>query len=101
MRKQKIPLALKEQVWLLQFGDKYFKQKCYVKWCENVITPFSFEVGHNIPESRGGKTEIDNLYPICPKCNRCMGDNYTIDEFSELSKRTKKLWECFRFNPEN
>ena len=101
MRKQKIPLALKEQVWLLQFGDKHFKQKCHVKWCENIITPFSFEVGHNIPESQGGKTEIDNLYPICAKCNRCMGDKYTIDEFSELSKRTKKLWECFRFNPEN
>jgi hypothetical protein len=25
-----------------------------------------------------------------------MGDHYTIDEFSRLSKRTSHLWECFR-----
>jgi hypothetical protein len=25
-----------------------------------------------------------------------MGDNYTIDEFSCLSKRAGCLWECFR-----
>jgi hypothetical protein len=25
-----------------------------------------------------------------------MGDEYSIDEFSALSKRSIKLWECFR-----
>ena len=49
-----------------RFGDKHFKHKCYV-------TPFTFEVGHNIPESKGG-------------------DSYTIDEFSQRTS------ECFRFN---
>jgi 5-methylcytosine-specific restriction endonuclease McrA len=95
MAKKKIPLALREQVWLLYLGDKHFKQKCLVQWCENFITPFTFEVGHNIPESKGGLTDIDNLRPICSKCNKSMGDDYTIDEFSELSKRTSKLWECY------
>jgi len=97
MGKKKIPMALREQVWLLYLGDRVFKQKCTVKWCENQITPFSFEVGHNIPESKGGTIDIDNLRPICYKCNRSMGDDYTIDEFSDLSKRTTKMWECFRF----
>ena len=63
-------------------GDKLFKHKCLVTWCENVMTPFQFEVGHNLPESKGGPTELDNLRPICGKCNRSMGDEYTIDEFS-------------------
>ena len=61
-----------------------------------MITPFNFEVGHNIPESKGGATDINNLRPICSKCNRSMGDDYTIDEFSALSKRSSKLWECFK-----
>jgi hypothetical protein len=83
-------------VWLLYLGDKNFKHKCNVKWCENIITPFNFEVGHNVPESKGGATDLDNLRPICSKCNKSMGDSYTIDEFSELSKRTTNLFECFR-----
>lgn len=95
--KVKIPQALREQVWLAFCGDRLFKHKCLVTWCENVMTPFNFEVGHNIPESKGGATDISNLRPICSKCNRSMGDEYTIDEFSKLSKPNTHLWECFRF----
>lgn len=98
-KKQKIPLALREQVWILYLGETKFKHKCNVKWCENIITPFNFEVGHNIPESKGGATNIDNLRPICSKCNKSMGSQYSIDEFSELSKRTINHWECFRMCP--
>ena len=94
--KKTIPGALREQVWLLYCGEKHFKHKCHVTWCENIMTPFMFEVGHNVPESKGGTLDIDNLRPICAKCNRSMGDQYTIDEFSQLSKRTSHLWECFR-----
>ncbi len=95
----KIPGALREQVWLLYCGDKYFKHKCLVEWCENIITPFTFEAGHVVPRSKGGTIDIDNLRPICAKCNRSMGDYFTIDEFSELSKRTSNLWESFRMKP--
>jgi|LakMenE01Jun11ns_1017448.scaffolds.fasta_scaffold9286840_2 hypothetical protein len=52
--KKTIPGALREQVWLLHCGDKHFKHKCLVTWCENIMTPFSFECGHNLPESKGG-----------------------------------------------
>jgi 5-methylcytosine-specific restriction endonuclease McrA len=101
--KAKIPLALREQVWLLYMGDRLFKQKCMVTWCENIITPFSFECGHNVPESKGGPTDLNNLRPICSKCNRSMGDEYTIDQFSALSERrqTHHLWECFRFTSDS
>ena len=96
MKKKKIPLAIREQVWIAYLGDKAFRHKCHVKWCENIITPFTFEVGHNVPESKGGRTSIDNLRPICSKCNKSMGDSYTIEEFSDISDRSKNRWECFR-----
>jgi 5-methylcytosine-specific restriction endonuclease McrA len=95
--KKKIPKALREQVWLIYCGET-FKNKCKVTWCENLMTPFNFETGHDVPECKGGKTDIDNLRPICSSCNRSMGSQYTIDEFSELSRRASKLWECFRFD---
>ena len=94
--KTKIPKALREQVWISQIGKK-FEHKCLVSWCQNVISVFNFECGHNIPESKGGPTDLSNLRPICSNCNRSMSDDYTIDEFSALSRPTPHLWECFRF----
>ena len=96
----KIPLALKQNVWLKTNGQN-FECKCYVKWCLNKITPFTFEAGHNVPFSKGGLTNIDNLFPICSTCNKSMGNRFTIDEFSEQfksgnSSKSGKL-NCFCF----
>jgi hypothetical protein len=81
-RKKVISKKLREEVWLKHFG-KTFSAKCPVQWCTREISVFSFEAGHNIPESKGGNTTIDNLIPICGDCNRSMGDRFTIDEFSK------------------
>lgn len=80
-RKQTIPLALREQVWLTHVG-RHFSAKCSVGWCKNEITVFDFQSGHNIPESKGGATDISNLRPLCSRCNVGMGDRYTIDEWN-------------------
>lgn len=97
--KAKIPRALREQVWLLHVGPK-FQTKCKVSWCTNVINVFDFQCGHNIPESKGGKTDVDNLLPICARCNQSMGNQYTIDEwtkrFSPPASRWYK-WACPKF----
>lgn len=95
----KIPGALRQQVWIEFCGTEYFKHKCYIRWCKNLMTPFTFEVGHNIPESKGGSTEICNLRPICSSCNKSMSNTYTIDEFSRLSSSAEstKCFEAFRF----
>lgn len=81
-QKSKIPLAMKQTVWVNQFGEVY-KHKCHTNWCHRVITVFDFEVGHNIPESKGGSTSPENLRPICRQCNIGMGNRYTIDEWSD------------------
>jgi hypothetical protein len=95
--KVKIPTALREQVWRNAFGEKFFKNKCSVAWCETMVTPFDFHTGHNIPESKGGTLDLTNLKPICARCNLSMGDRYTIDGFSTLTglekDPPKKLFE--------
>ncbi len=86
--KKAIPKALRNTVWETYIGQK-FNGKCQVEWCKSLINPFTFEVGHNIPESKGGCTRLDNLRPICAQCNKSMGNRHTIDEFSELYKICK------------
>lgn len=80
-RKTKIPLAMRQNVWVRHFGRE-FEHKCFVSWCPRIVTCFDFEVGHNIPECKGGKTDESNLFPICHKCNGGMGSRYTIEEWS-------------------
>lgn len=91
--KDKIPKALREQVWLTHVGKQY-ETKCCISWCNNKITVFDFQAGHNIPESKGGDTDITNLVPICSRCNSSMNDNYTIDQWTKLSKPVSK-WKLF------
>ena len=110
-KKKTISKKLREEVWLKHFGET-FSSKCPIIWCTRKVTVFSFEVGHNIPESKGGKTTINNLIPICGDCNRSMGDRYTIDEFSrEFADTTirvnvvieqpktilQRIFNCFRW----
>ena len=87
--KKKIPRALREQVWL-KYNGKTFETKCYIMWCKNTINVFDHHSGHNIPESKGGSTTIDNLFPICSRCNLSMNDKYTIDEWNKLNGNTSE-----------
>lgn len=88
-QKDKIPKALREQVWIQNIGKK-FETECPTKWCKNRINPFDFHVGHNIPEAKGGTLNIDNLKPICSRCNLSMNTQYTIDGWNNLSNPRRK-----------
>lgn len=94
-KKQNIPKALREQVWINYIGEK-FDSKCYVTWCNNRITCFGFDCGHNIPESKGGQTNIENLRPICRNCNLSMGNSFTIDNW-DSAFQTKKWYFFYIF----
>lgn len=80
MSKARIPKALREQLWITTFGG-VFQAKCSTLWCTNIITVFDFQCGHNIPECRGGPTTLQNLVPICARCNLSMGSQHTFDEW--------------------
>jgi hypothetical protein len=83
--KEQIPKRIRELVWTTYNGE-VFTSKCYVSWCTNNINVFSFQTGHDIPESKGGTLDINNLKPICGSCNLSMGNKYSITEWSKLIK---------------
>tara|TARA_B100001093_G_C26729743_1_gene971697 strand:- start:88 stop:405 length:318 start_codon:yes stop_codon:yes gene_type:complete len=98
--KKKIPKALREQCWITNFG-RVFENSCYIPWCNNKINVFDFHVGHDKPESKGGTLDIQNLKPICARCNLSMSDNYTIQEWMSLSDNHSKKcnwWVICRCN---
>lgn len=94
MRKAVIPKALREQVWLKGIGKQY-EGKCTTTWCTNIMTVFDFQVGHRVPESKGGATTIDNLTPLCSRCNLSMGSQYTTDEWNESFASGQRTWAQF------
>lgn len=83
-RKAKIPAAIQEAIWILKMG-RVFEGKCLTTWCPNIITVFDYHAGHDIPESKGGDVSVENLYPICARCNLSMGDRYTFKQWSAMS----------------
>jgi HNH endonuclease len=91
-RKQKISAALREQVWIQRHG-KLFETKCMTTWCHNTISVFNFQCGHDIPESKGGPTNLGNLYPICVKCNLSMSNKHTFKEWCKLYETRKPYTE--------
>jgi 5-methylcytosine-specific restriction endonuclease McrA len=63
---------MKKLVWNKNNGEDIGKAKCYC--CKSTdITQTSFHCGHVIAESKGGKTIVSNLKPICQNCNSSMG----------------------------
>jgi len=92
--KAKIPKALREQVWLLYMGRVY-EAKCTTYWCQNQMTVFDFQVGHCVPESKGGMTTVDNLVPLCSRCNLSMGSQYTTQEWSRKFASRQRSWRQF------
>ena len=91
--KRNIPKAVREQLWLNDMG-KIFQGKCKTPWCRNIITIFDFQCGHNIPESKGGPTTLDNLVVLCSRCNTSMGNQHTFTEWSSIygSRTLRGFW---------
>ena len=85
-----IPQAVREQTWNKWCGQVRFKRKCYVTWCKNIITPFTFHAGHVVSQAKGGSIDVGNLRPICASCNLSMS---TMDmrEFSRKYNPKKKI----------
>jgi 5-methylcytosine-specific restriction endonuclease McrA len=88
-KKKAIPKAIREQLWIQKVGRK-FETKCKTTWCRNKINVFDFQAGHDIPECKGGSTEISNLQPICSRCNLSMGSQHTFKEWCNKGKKDPK-----------
>lgn len=85
--KSKIPIGVKTQVWNKEFGISIGEAKCPV--CNiNIINQMNFECGHIIAEANGGQVTIDNLRPVCNKCNTRMGTKNMNEYKNALTKRS-------------
>ena len=72
VKKKKINDSLKTSVWNKYIGTSIGETDCYC--CGNSkISQRDFHAGHVIAESTGGETNLENLRPICSKCNQSMG----------------------------
>lgn len=85
-----IPQAVREQTWNKWNGQTHFKHKCYVTWCKNIITPFTFHAGHVVSQAKGGSIDVGNLRPICASCNLSMS-TMNMREFSRKYNPKKKI----------
>ena len=87
-KKKKAPISkeLRTQVWST-YNGRSMDGKCFV--CDERITLEIFECGHVDPESRGGKTELSNLRPVCKECNHGKGGMSTMNmiEYMLLNKK--------------
>ena len=92
--KKKIPKALREAVWI-KYAGRNFTKKCLTPWCLNIMNAFDFQTSHNIPESKGGATVIDNLMPLCGRCNLSMGSQYNFKQWCALKSKDTPKYSCF------
>ena len=74
-----------DRVYLKNFGMCRSCGKRLVREMHGAVGhPDEWQVDHDIPKSRGGSNNIDNLWPMCAACNRDKAD-LTGEEY-RLSK---------------
>jgi hypothetical protein len=72
-RKAPIPDALRFEMWKHYNGPNYVS-RCWC--CDHLLEVSSFEAGHVKSEHDGGETCLDNLRPVCSKCNKSMSTKH-------------------------
>ena len=69
--RKSIPAAIRCSVWR-KYNDS-LDGYCPLCFPSTIISIDNFDCGHIISYKNGGKDSIDNLIPLCVKCNRSMG----------------------------
>lgn len=95
----------KQDLWKLFYENNY--SKCLI--CNtNNLTQKSFDIGYIETPENGGTASLDNLFPICPNCNRLKGkdnwydfDNDSYDEIvkikSNLDDKTRRKYKIANY----
>jgi hypothetical protein len=78
--KKAIPKTIRNQVWR-RFCGNHLDAKCFC--CDQALAYESWEAGHVLSEAKGGKTNVENLRPICLPCNRSMGTKHMFEFIKE------------------
>jgi predicted GTPase len=70
-KRTKLPKVVRDQTWNTYIGNEKSIGDCYV--CGKDISIQYYECGHIISVKDGGSDTIDNLRPVCGKCNKSVG----------------------------
>lgn len=70
-KKESIPKAMREAVWVRYHGDKK-EGVCYC--CGRNIERDCWHCSHVFSENKNGKVTVENLRTCCQKCNLSMGN---------------------------
>jgi hypothetical protein len=81
---ERITKKLRRELWKKFFGESR-QGICYC--CEDMVDEDNYHAGHIIARVKGGETNIHNLRPICPTCNRDMLIENMDDYKSKLEKQ--------------
>ncbi len=99
-KKNKISNTLRQNVYV-KYIESANEGLCYC-CCKEKITLLigGFECGHVVAEANGGRNDIENLRPICRKCNLAMSCKNMIDYILENNYPSKILNEqiFYHFN---
>lgn len=71
-KKHTIPKSIKEKVWYTYMGKQKTEGLCPCCLSET-IKIMHFHAGHVVSEVNGGSATVENLRPICGRCNLQMG----------------------------
>ncbi len=93
-KKEPIPAAVRNAVWIKYVGPKKSTAYCYC-CSSNIINVGNFECGHIESEKNGGKVTIDNLRPICSLCNRSMSIRNMEEFMNQYGFKKNKYWDGY------
>ena len=80
-QKSSISQYKKQKIWEQLYGNSN-QGICPISFCQTLLikgVKNGWQAGHIISEYNGGTTDISNLRPICPGCNRDMGSKNWIN----------------------
>jgi CDGSH-type Zn-finger protein len=80
IERKPITKKLKKEVWMERFGDC----ETGICGCGKEINKSNCEYGHIKAHSMGGLTQLENLRPVCMKCNREMGTRNMEEFFHDI-----------------
>jgi len=89
-KKETIPTAVRIKVWATYIGTDEAKGKCFC-CCDKTIYQHDFQCGHIQSEHNGGQVNIQNLRPLCGKCNRSMGTKNMLEFMNQYGFDTNHI----------
>jgi hypothetical protein len=86
--KPKITKKISNAVWNKYIGRDKANGQCFD--CKRIINVQHFECGHLKSHKNGGQTDLENLRPFCPECNRQLGSADFIEKTKDSNKKSTK-----------